>query len=304
MLDNKIHELKLADINYDEEFNCRGKLAPIDVVDLAKDIERNGLIQPVTVAMQTADDQKKTGKIYKLIAGYRRFMAHLILKKETILCAVHLTVLNDVEARIINLSENLHRRELNILQEAKAIARLQEYGIGEHMAAEKLGQSRGWVQVRFMLLKLPEEIQMEASAGTLSQTHIRELSTVYRKFGKDKAFELTRKIKDSKLKGVKLSVNPKVLSNDSKRVRKRVELLILIDAILDTFGSNIGARCLAWAAGEISNNELYEDLNKLATEQGYVFKAPDYSIQEVEVDENGDIRVQGAAETVHQQEQS
>ena len=46
----EVVDIPLTEIDADENFNCRGKIAPIDVVDLAKDITERGLIQPVSVA--------------------------------------------------------------------------------------------------------------------------------------------------------------------------------------------------------------------------------------------------------------
>ena len=51
-------QIPLVDIHANEEFNCRGKIAPIDVVHLSKSFERDGQISPVVVAPYS-DEYKK-----------------------------------------------------------------------------------------------------------------------------------------------------------------------------------------------------------------------------------------------------
>jgi len=72
MSDDKFVQMPMSDIYVDEDFNCRKRITPIDVVDLAKDIKKNGLLQPVIVSIQSDEQQAENGKSYRLIAGFRR----------------------------------------------------------------------------------------------------------------------------------------------------------------------------------------------------------------------------------------
>lgn len=271
----ELQSVALELIHMDEDFNCRGKIAPMDVVDLAKDIEANGLIQPVTIAPYSEEQAAETGYKYRLVAGYRRFMSHRVLKRTHIPAIIRPDMMDDMVARFFNLSENIKRKDLNIVQEAKAIKRLKDLGVSEVATAERLGMSRGWVQIRYMLLELPQEIQDECAAGFITQTNIRELYAINRTAGKDSCFEAARKLKDAKITGRKaMTVNPNATKPSSKRHRKRSEIFEMMDSIQTQMGNHIGTRCLAWCAGEISNAELYKSLEEYADENGLDYTSP------------------------------
>ena len=78
-----------------------------DVTELADSIRKIGLLEPIVVA--PAD---KPGK-YEIITGQRRFLAHQELKKETILAAILDEKVDETTAKVISISENLVRRDLN-----------------------------------------------------------------------------------------------------------------------------------------------------------------------------------------------
>ena len=154
----QILKIPLTKILADDEFNCRGEINPIDVVDLAKDIElHGGLIQPVIVMSLDSERKKKyPEKDYLLIVGYRRFISHRdILNWNNIEAVIEEKFTTELEARLANLSENLQRKNLDILQEAKAIKKLRMLGISRDEVAKRMVMSMGWVQIRFMLLDLP-----------------------------------------------------------------------------------------------------------------------------------------------------
>lgn len=270
MNDRRIHDIPLNEILFDQEFNCRGKIAAIDVVDLVNDIRtRNGLIQPVTVTPLDDDRAKKTGCKYLLVAGYRRYMAHRVLVWDKIDSIIRTDMVDQEQACLFNLSENLQRKDLNVLQEAKAIQRLHDLGVSEVDTATKLNKSRGWVQVRYMLLKLPKEVQNEVAGGFIPQSGIRDLFTVLRYGNEEKCFEAARKIKDAKLSGRKAqldSLKKKKLSN--KRHRKRAEIFEMMNHMMEFLPAGLYSRCLAWCAGEISDMDLYETIHEHCESEG------------------------------------
>jgi len=271
---NQVLDIPLKEILADEEFNCRGFIAPIDVVNLAKDIEQNGLIQPVTVVeLPSGMDYK-----YKLIAGYRRFMAHKIIKKLTINAICNPAMSDEKKARLFNLSENLQRCDLNILQEAKAISRLVELGMSIEWIAKELSKSYGWVQVRTYLLALPEPIQAEVAQGYIAQLQIRDLYTIYKNHGEEQAILATKQLKEAKARGeagVRLKNTQK--QKNAKRMRNRHEILEMLFHIQDALGNGLYTRCLAWAAGEISDNDLFGDLKHFAEKEGTTYLLPNWA---------------------------
>jgi ParB family chromosome partitioning protein len=271
---HEVVEMEMDKIYPDENFNSRGQIAPIDVVDLAKSIEEEGLIQPVVITPFSADDPRRKVAQYLLVAGYRRYMAHKVLKRTKILAIVR-EQMDEVKCRIINLKENLDRKELNILQEAKAIHRLKELGVGEGSAATVLGKSRGWVQVRYMLLELPEEIQFEAAAGVIRQTDIRALYSV-----PDRAQRLSmaKKIKESVARGdskIEARVKAQGKKKTDKRQRNKVEIFSMMEHMQQHIGNGIWTRCLAWSCGEITDMELFESIASAAERMGVDYRIPE-----------------------------
>lgn len=268
-MDSEIKNIPLKDILADDDFNCRGQIAPIDVVDLAKDIEIRGLIQPVVVVPHDSQDYK-----FRLIAGFRRYTAHKVIERKDIQCIIRKDVVNEADARFFNLAENIQRKELNVLQEAFALAKLKNLGISETDCGERLGKSRGWVQIRYMLLALPHEVQQEVAAGFIAHSQIRDLYTVLKDAGKEACFDATRKIKDAKILGKKVSVSAKNKNPKTKRHRTRGEIFEMMEHIQDTIGNGLFTRCMAWCAGEISNADLYISCREYAEKEGKTWQIP------------------------------
>ena len=77
---------------------------------------------------------------------------------------------------MLNLVENLQRKSLNILEEARAIQNLYPKGASVREAARELKQPTNWVHIRVRLLRMPEAIQQKAAAGLLSQANLETLA--------------------------------------------------------------------------------------------------------------------------------
>jgi len=270
MNEMNLQTLLISEIHDDESFNCRGKITPIDVIDLAKDIKEHGLHQPIVVALYDDAKQASTGKKFRALAGFRRLMAHRINEMKTIQAVVKPPV-SELEALEINLSENIQRANLTILQEAFAIKKLKDYGLTEADTATQLGMSRGWVQVRFMLLSLPDEIQKEATVGYISQQNIRDLYTFFSKTGdREGLFEAVKKLKEGKARGqdVRVSKTKEKVLNE-KRQRKRAEVFAMMEHIQESgIGNGLWTRAMAWCAGEVNTSGLILSLQKYAKDNG------------------------------------
>jgi len=274
-------EIKLTDIHSNDDFNCRGKIQPSDVMDLVRSIETTGLLQPIVVMEYSPEKQKETGCKYLLLAGYNRYMAFRILKRDTIPTIIHEKV-SEAEARFVNLTENVHRRDLNILQEARAISKLKACKITEDMCAKRLNKSRGWVQIRYMLLSLPKDIQDQVAAGFITQAHIRELYTIYKHAGVVKCTEAVKILKERKnSKHGKVAVDLLSKKQNVKRHRKRQEIFELQDHIREHFGNSITTQLLGWCAGELTNIELYEAIKEYADDEGYTYSIPKDILQTI-----------------------
>jgi len=260
--------IPLTEIHADETFNCRGRIAPIEVTDLASDIQERGQIQPAVVREYSEEEQQQYGKKYRLIAGFRRYTACYIIESPTLDCVIRNDLNDEVDAMMFNLAENIQRKDLNILQEAKAVKRLLEQGLIAKDIGPKLGKSYGWTQIRTMLLGLPRDIQEEAAAGLIAHSQIRQLSTILNKSGLDACYDATRRIKIAKERGEKVVLTTSKSSKKDKKKRSTGEVQHLIDHMLESIEGGFHTRCLAWANGNISTGEIFDDIKKYSVEHG------------------------------------
>lgn len=282
-MEYNVVQIPIGKIFADPNFNCRGHIQAIDVLDLANDIKARGLDQPITVQPYSG----RPGYEYRVVAGHRRHMAFLINKSETIPCYVR-SDLDELKARTYNLRENLHRKDLNIIQEANALKYFLDYKrseTSEHCLftlkelADLFGQSVSWVQTRRDLLKLPKDIQNEAAAGMLTQDQVKHIANLK---NKEDQYEFTRKIKEIKQRGdkVKLDKSVKRPSDALKaKARSRVEIQEMSDILYDMLGPTILTRLFAWCNGNISTLQLMESVKEFADENGLIYKAPDFVAQ-------------------------
>lgn len=262
--------IPVSEIFSDADFNCRGTIIPIDVVDLAKDIEINGLQFPI--AVQPADDVEHPlppGCKYRIIAGHRRFAAYGVLKWKIIPAMIKVG-LSEIQARLLNLGENLKRKDLNIKQEASAVDKLRRLGMTQEEVGRELGVSRSWVQVRFNLLDLPPAIQEEAAAGVLNQNQIKQL---YSLPSNEDRYEAVRKIKMAKDKGNRgVDVGKRPAQDPFKKKKQpATNVLEMMETMSSSIGFGLHTRALAWSIGEISTVELFYDMQKFAEENGLEF---------------------------------
>ena len=140
--------------------------------DLAQSIRAVGVLQPIIVA--------QSGERYTIIAGERRYRASRLAEKTEIPAIVRDW---DEQTRLeAALIENLQRDNLNPIEEAMGVRRLMdETGLTQEQAAERLGESRPAVANLLRLLTLPDAVRQMLIEGRLSAGHGRALVTVDRK---------------------------------------------------------------------------------------------------------------------------
>ncbi|MEA1999822.1 MAG: ParB/RepB/Spo0J family partition protein [Euryarchaeota archaeon] len=279
---NTIVHLPVKEVWADPDFNCRGHIAPIDVVDLSKDIEAHGLQQPISVkSIKNGESQNTTHK-YKVITGHRRHKAFELLNRETVPCVIN-NKITESAALILNLGENLHRKDLNIMQEANALERLKLTGFSVVEVSRQLNKSTTWVNVRYMLLELPDAIREAAAAGYINQAQVRDLHSLgdYKK-----QIEAAKKIKQAKARGEKApKITRKKRDMFKRKPRDVDDIFYMQDHIQDAIGNNFGTRCLAWAVGEISDLELYRDIQEIAARVDIDYKIPYDKAKQVDREE-------------------
>ncbi|WP_462418730.1 ParB/RepB/Spo0J family partition protein [Kytococcus sp. Marseille-QA3725] len=137
-----------------------------DLQELAHSIRELGVMQPVVV--------RRVGDAYELIMGERRLRASRLAGLETIPAILRET--DDEEMLREALLENLHRVQLNPLEEAAAYGQLlEDFGCTHDELAKRLGRSRPRITNSLRLLKLPPSVARRVAAGVLSAGHARAL---------------------------------------------------------------------------------------------------------------------------------
>lgn len=144
--------------------------------ELAESIRQYGLLQPVTVSRK--EEEKDDGgfvTMYELIAGERRLRASKIAGLKQIPAIIRVGDDNNTRAELA-LIENLQREDLNPIDRATALDRLQkEFALKHEEIGKKMGKSRVFVTNSIRLLQLPKEIQEALGKGKISEGHTRPL---------------------------------------------------------------------------------------------------------------------------------
>jgi ParB family chromosome partitioning protein len=136
---------------------------------LAASISEVGLLQPVLVRQVEDEDES-----YELIAGERRWRAARRAGLQTI--PVLVQTANDVAALEQALVENLHREDLNALEEAAAYQQLiDEFGLTHEQVATRMGKGRATITNTLRLLQLPSGAQRALAERSITAGHARAL---------------------------------------------------------------------------------------------------------------------------------
>ena len=138
-----------------------------DLAELVHSVAEFGVLQPIVVR------QKDVGH-YELIMGERRLRAAQQAGLATIPAVVKDTADEDMLRDA--LLENLHRSNLNPLEEASAYQQLlDDFSITQEQLADRIGRSRPQVTNMLRLLRLPPRVQTKVAAGVLSSGHARAI---------------------------------------------------------------------------------------------------------------------------------
>jgi ParB family chromosome partitioning protein len=151
------------------------------IEELKTSIQEVGFLQPIVVRelpepIEAEGDEGDAGvtKKYELVMGERRWRAAQALGKDVIPAIVRETR-DDAMLRDA-LLENIHRANLNPLEEAAAYQQLlEEFGATHEELARRIGRSRPQISNTIRLLNLPAQVQRRVAAGVLSAGHARAL---------------------------------------------------------------------------------------------------------------------------------
>ena len=134
--------------------------------ELVASIKEIGILQPPVV--------RKNGARYELIMGERRFRASKLAGLKRIPVIIRQTPNNELLREA--LIENIHRSQLNALEEGAAYSQLlNDFNCTQDELAKKLGRSRTVITNMMRLLNLPTNVQQKVAVGTISAGHARAL---------------------------------------------------------------------------------------------------------------------------------
>ena len=140
-----------------------------DLEELTASVTEIGVLQPVVVR----PDPLAEGR-YELIMGERRFRASKRAGQDTVPAIIRKT--DDVDLLRDALLENLHRAQLNPLEEASAYRQMiDDFGCTQEELARRIARSRPQISNTLRLLNLPPLVQRRVAAGVLSAGHARAL---------------------------------------------------------------------------------------------------------------------------------
>jgi ParB/RepB/Spo0J family partition protein len=147
-----------------------------DVTELAESIKRFGILQPLVVV--------PNGDEFIMAAGHRRLAAAKLAGLRKV--PVVLRDLDPAERVDAMLSENIHRKNLTVLEEAVAFRRImQRDGLSQTQLGERLGIAQTVVSNRLMFFKLPARVQRDVLEGSIGlQRALNEHARVPRPRGK------------------------------------------------------------------------------------------------------------------------
>lgn len=161
----KLEEVLLSNIK-PGKYQPRRVFNEDELQELADSIKQNGVIQPIVI--------RKSGSLYEIIAGERRWRASKIAGLKTIPAVVR--SFTDKEALAIALIENIQRKNLNIIEESQGYKRLiDEFKLTHEELAKITGCSRSHISNILRLLNLVDEVQDMLIEGALDMGHARAL---------------------------------------------------------------------------------------------------------------------------------
>lgn len=176
-----------------------------ELSSLAKSIQQNGILQPLSVRKLSFDT-------YELIAGERRLRASILAGLQTVPCII--VNADDKQAAVFCVLENLQRQDLTFFEEAQGIASLIDiYHLTQQQVAEKLGKKQSTVANKLRLLKLSQEERKLICDHHLSERHARALLAIenvgerkrllYEVIEKELNVAQTEKLVEGRMEGVR-----------------------------------------------------------------------------------------------------
>lgn len=162
---NRLEDIPIGDIKPNPR-QPRKKFDSESIDEMTRSIATFGVVQPIIV--------RPVGTSYELIAGERRWRAAQEAGLETIPAVVRQST--ETDSLEVALIENLHRTDLNGIEEATAYQQLlDDFAITHEELSKRVGKSRATITNTLRLLQLPPRVQKEVMDGRITTGHARAL---------------------------------------------------------------------------------------------------------------------------------
>lgn len=164
-MEREIIEVSLDDI-IPNRFQPRLSFDEQGLNELAESIRQHGIIQPLVL--------RKIGDKYEIIAGERRYKASYIAGLTKVPAVI--IDLNDNESAEVAIVENIQRKDLSPIEEAKSYKKLLDRGyLTQDQLASRMGKNQSTVSNKLRLLNLDEKVQDALLNNKISERHARSL---------------------------------------------------------------------------------------------------------------------------------
>lgn len=202
-IEKNILEVPIEDI-IPNRFQPRLAFNEEGINDLAESIKQHGIIQPLVV--------RKLGDKYEIIAGERRYKASTMAGLSKV--PVIISDIDDNKSAEVALVENIQRRNLTAIEEAKSYKNLLDRGyLTQEQLANKMGVSQSTIANKLRLLNLDEEVQDALLNEKISERHARALLTLE---DKDDQKKWLKRILDERLTVRQLDIELKKLKENGE----------------------------------------------------------------------------------------
>ena len=242
------------------QYQPRTKMHKSTLEELAQSIKEQGVLQPLIV-------RRLASGRFEIVVGERRWRAAQLAGISSVPATVR--DLNNDEAAKIALIENLQREDLNALDQAKGLMRLQrEFNLSQEELGSAVGKSRSAVTNLLRLLNLSTEVQALLEEGKIEMGHARSLLTL----NDDQQHTLAKRVISESLSVRQCEALVAEVSNSKKKTSKKTKTpdpntSSLERELSEIFGSSVEIR-----HNKNGRGKLIINFNNLDTLQGILDK--------------------------------
>ena len=245
-----VNKLSISDL-VSNKFQPRKTFDEENLQDLTNSIKERGIIQPIIVRKSSDDNSK-----YEIIAGERRWLAAQQAGLHEV--PVVITDVDDLKSLEFAIVENVQRKDLNAVEEARGYQRLiTEFSYDQEKVAQFIGKSRSHITNFLRLLSLPESVLILVEKKKLSPGHAKIL------VGLNNAEFVANKIVDKNLSVRQTENLVKIFKIKKKPLKTSadINLRALESSIREKVGLNIKIKNKKNNAGSLVLE--YKDLDQL-----------------------------------------